>query len=246
MTIAQKLKRTVRARARKTGESDTAARRQVLSARDRSARGGLPAPPPAQASRTPVQDEVAAARVLAATGLPLEHWFDVLERFDALTHGHTAAARHLREVHGVSSWYSQNVTGIFERARGRRVRNQTCAGDFEVSITKVVPAPLARVAAALESARARRRWLGGAARDLLRALEAGLRAPRCRGVRVSERDVRLRYSADGLTVELRVTPKSAEKCAVAVGVLKLPDAQAVATQRAAWRGALEALKAFVA
>lgn len=241
MTVARKLKRTVRARARKTGESYTTARRQVLSARDRDARATRPAPPlPSSASSA--AGMVSAARVLAVTGRPLEHWFDVLERFDALAQGHTAAARHLRDEHGVTAWYAQGITGSFERARGARVVNQKCSGDFEVSISKVVAAPLARLGAAWAGERAR--WLAGASPELLRALEAGLGAPRCRGVRVDERDVRLRYAALGSTVDVRVTPRPDGKCVVVVQVLKLPDAAAVARERAAWRAALAALQAF--
>ncbi len=248
MTVARKLKRSVRARARKTGESYAAARRQVLAKRTPTAPYVRPAPPEAAvapASPPAATGMVSAARVLAVTGQPLEHWFDVLARFDALTHGHTAAARHLRDAHGVSAWYAQGITGSYERARGLRVVNQKCSGDFEVSISKVVAAPLARLGSAWAEARARERWLGDASPATWRALEAALRAPRCRGVRVDERDVRLRYAVShGPTVDVRVTLRADGKCAVVVQVMKLPDAAAVARERAAWRGALAALQTF--
>lgn len=250
MTQARKLKRTVRARARKTGESYAAARRQVLAARAKARRLASPpdrpqpAPPPVTAPAS-AKGAVSDARVLATTGRDLSHWFAVLDAFGALERGHTAAARHLREAHGVSSWYSQGITVAYERARGRRALNQRCAGDFEVSVTKVVPVPLERLTAAFERPRERAAWLGGAAPDLLAAMEAGLRAPRCSGVRVTARDLRLRTTHAGVTVEVRVDRLAEGRSRVAVSTTKLPDAAAVETHRRAWRAAMASLVAHV-
>lgn len=243
--MTNKLKRSVRARARKTGESYTAARRQVLAARAKAAR---PAPPvPKAASAAPAKGAVSDARVRALTGHGLEHWFDVLDRFGAAEKGHMATARHLNQDHGVAGWYAQGITVAYERARGLRAPNQRRAGDFEVSVSKVVAAPVAVVAAAFARARSREQWLGTSAPDLLRALEAGLAAPRSKGVRVRDRgDARARWSADGVTVELHVIPKPNGRTSVTLSTTKLADASAVETHRAAWRQALSALKAHLA
>ena len=58
--------------------------------------------------------------VLAKTGRPSGEWFAILDVFDAATRGHTAAARHLREAHGLPGWWAQMVTVRYEWARGLR------------------------------------------------------------------------------------------------------------------------------
>jgi hypothetical protein len=249
MTRAHKLKRAVRARARKTGESYAAARRQVLAARSKTARvtGPEPDPPSAPAPAPASAGAVSDARVRAATGHELAHWFALLDAFGALDHGHTAAARHLREAHGVSSWYSQGITVAYERARGRRALNQRVTGEFAVSVSKTLAVPLERVQAALERPAERAAWLAGAEPGLSRALESGLRAPRSRpGARASARGLRLRYGQAGQAVEIRVEPLSDGRSRLSVAISKLAGAADVDRQRRAWRAALLALAAHLA
>jgi hypothetical protein len=244
MTRAAKLKQTVRARARKTGESYTAARRQVLAARVKAA-APAPASAPDARAASPAKGAVSDARVRATTGHGLDHWFAVLDAFGAVERGHTAAARHIQRDHGVSAWYSQGITVAYERARGVRTLNQLCSGDFAVSVSKVVGAPPAGVADAFARHERRARWLA-AAPDLLRALDAGLAAPKSKGVRVRDgKDARLRYTSDGVTVEVRLDPKPDGRTTVVVDTTKLRDAAAVERHRAAWRAALTALAAHV-
>src|SRR5512145_1677942 len=104
MTQAKKLKRAIRARARKTGESYTAARRHVLK------KGAEPSPPATVISRPPSASITVAglnaANVLKKTGHPVDHWFAVLDAFGAARRGHTATARHLHDDHGVENWYA--------------------------------------------------------------------------------------------------------------------------------------------
>jgi hypothetical protein len=56
----------------------------------------------------------------------------------------------------------------------------------------------------------------------------------------------LRYPvADGKRIELYVSPKAASRSTIAVAVTKVSSAAAVEAQRAAWRRALEGLKAHL-
>ncbi len=92
MTQAKKLKKKIRARAARTGESYGAARRQVTAARAKRLAAATPA------AAAPVKPNltrggVSAAKVLARTGKTLDHWFAMLDAFDAKAKGHTAAAR---------------------------------------------------------------------------------------------------------------------------------------------------------
>ena len=94
MTEARKLKQAIRARAAKTGESYTAARQQVLKARQK----GKPQPPRPRPT-TPAPRRRAAGPQRDGGGRQdgprFDHWFAVLDAFGAAAKGHTAAARHL-------------------------------------------------------------------------------------------------------------------------------------------------------
>src|SRR5262245_54991154 len=112
MTRARKLKRVIRSRAAKTGESYTAARRQVLEARRRRAGAPPPEPPraPAPQPRSRPRRLTSDTAVRKKTGHGLDHWFAVLDAFGARSKGHTASARHLSEAHGVPGWHCQMIT----------------------------------------------------------------------------------------------------------------------------------------
>ena len=167
MTQAKKLKKQIRARARKTGESYTAARRLVLKQKaSRPVRGPDAATPVPEALRE------GEARLVERTGHGWGHWFALLDAFDAAAKGHTATARHVALDHGVDGWYAQQITVQYERARGLRGTNQRMSGEYEVSVSKVLPAPVAKVVKALRDARARAVWAAALDPELRRALEA--------------------------------------------------------------------------
>lgn len=268
MTRARSLKQAVRARAAKTGERYTTARRQILQARARTA----PATPPVvdpdpprvvpsaiepqpttttattAASRRGSGASAAGAvsndRVRERTGHDLDHWFAVLDGFNATAHGHTAAARHLRTAHGVDSWYSQGITVAYERLRGRGL-NQRSDGSYEVSISKVVPADAATIVAALTNTRRRAACLRGAPAPLVRALARGLLTPGTRGaagfiVRADGR-ARIRYRWESSVVEWQLLPKSSGRTSVVVVHTKLESAAMVAERRSDWRALLAQL-----
>lgn len=245
MTVARKFKQAVRARSRKTGESYTAARHQLLKARRRPAAEPPPAVPPRPTPPRPraARPGLSDRSVLAKTGHALDHWFAVLDAFGAAARGHTASARHLALEHGIPGWHAQGITVAYERERGLRVTYQTSTG-FQVSVSKVVPATVREVADALRAA-GRRGWLDGADAALRTALAEGVRAPSKGIVIRSDGVARLRYRWDGSTVEMRIEPRP-RGASVAVGNIGLPDADAVERRRAQWRGALEALKTHLA
>ena len=159
MTRARALKQVIRARAAKTGERYTTARRHVLKDLEQPtvppARPQSAAAPRAAAAGSS-KGSVSDAKSLEKTGHGLDHWFDVLDRFGAVEKGHTAAARHLYEAHQVDGWYAQGITVAFERARGVRALNQRCDGEFEVSVSKVVAADTTDVVKAFTETRRRR------------------------------------------------------------------------------------------
>jgi hypothetical protein len=233
MTHAAKLKKAIRARARKTGERYTAARRHVLGEHRRPAPRPAPAPPAAATSTRGLGE----AAVRAKTGHGYDHWFAVLDAFGAAARGHTAAARHLREEHGVPGWHSQGITVAYERERGLRAMNQA-RGGFQVTVTKALAVPVTAVVAALRSGGP---WLESADPGLRAALRHGLKPP-AKGIATrADGLARLRYKWDATTVEMRIEPRP-RGAAISIGNMGLADAAAVEARRGRWRAALAALK----
>lgn len=254
MTERKKLKRKIRSRSQKTGESYAAARRQVLEARRKrqAARSGAPharpLPPQARAvSPTPIprgsaRGMVSDAAVLRKTGHGLDHWFAVLDAFGAAEKGHTASATHLYESHGVPGWHCQMITVAYEQARGLRATNQSCTGGFQVSVSKALKATVAEVADSLGNARRRGQWLAEADPELARALEAAFKGPKARTIAVKDAmNARLRYPWDGKAVEIRITGKPKGGSTLVADNTDLPDAPSVEDRRTRWRAALQAL-----
>ena len=260
MTLQKKLKKAIRARSEKTGESYTSARRQVLLARDRKETPAVstgpeeppaapapiaaPAPTPAPPSRT--RGEVSDESARKKTGHGLDHWFAVLDAFGAAGKGHTAAAAHLRKDHGVPGWHAQGITVAYERSRGLREVNQSCAGSFQVSVSKTVPASVAEVIRAFQDAGQRAEWLREADPGLVQALDAALTGDKSgdkpREVKTKGEDYAwLRFPWDGPIVEIRMTGKPTGT-SVAADNAGLASPDRVERRRAQWRVALEGLR----
>jgi hypothetical protein len=244
MTKARKLKKIIRERSAKTGERYTAARRQVLLARDKRATPPVATAAPVRRSapRTGISDPAVAKK----TGHGFDHWFAVLDAFDVASKGHTAAAAHLHSIHGVPGWHAQMISVAYERARGIRAVNQASSGRFQVSVSKTMGASVAAVAAAIGDARRRGQWLKGADPDLRRALNAAFGGAKPKQVTLKNANSgRLRYAWGG-AVEIRITGKpKGGGCSVVADNMALKDAGHVERRRAAWRVALDALKAHL-
>jgi len=220
----------VRARMTKTGESYTAARRQLLRKAAEPEEPSLVAPAPTAA---PVPSDaflVADDSMRRATGKGHAEWFALLDAWDATDHNHTEIARWLSETHEISGWWTQNVTVAYERARGMRARHQMADG-FSVSVTRTIAVDPERAVAAFTSAPLRRRWLRDAPMRQ-RPTRAALSA-------------RFDWSDPASRVAVTVVPKGAGKCIVAVAHERLPDAEAGERLKAAWRGWLGELKAVL-
>jgi hypothetical protein len=251
MTRASALKTVIRTRIAKTGERYTTARRHVLAARAPSTLRAVPppapAPPPPIAVPGASKGSVSDATSRAKTGHGLDHWFAVLDAFGAVQQGHTAAARHLYEVHHVPGWYAQGITVAYERVRGVRAVGQRYDGAYEVSVTKVVAAGSREVVAAFSDARQRARWTKGVDAALAKALSGALKVSTSKGFVVrADGQGRYRYTWGDTVVQFHLYPKPGGKAQVVVTHAKLPDAAALETRRTQWRAALAALAAHLA
>jgi hypothetical protein len=240
MTRARALKAVIRARAAKTGERYTTARRHVL----KDLQAAVPnVAPPAATTKGSLSD----AKSREKTGHGIDHWFDVLDRFGGVEKGHTASARHLYDDHSVPGWYAQGITVAYERARGVRAVNQRCDGEYEVSVSKVAMATTADIVKALTTARGRKRWTARVDPALAKGLARGVDDPSSKGFVVrADGQGRFRYKWSGTTVQLNLLPKAGGKLTIVITNSKLADGAMVEQRRALWRTALEAIAQSVA
>jgi hypothetical protein len=244
MTRARALKEVIRARAAKTGERYTTARRHILRELNQPAAGGSE-DPPLRAKKIPAAAQakggLSDAKTIEKTGHDLAYWFDVIDRFGGVEKGHTALTKHLYEKYEVPGWYCQGIVVAYERARGKRVMNQKCDGSFEVSVSKVIAATTPTLVKALSDPKQRKRWRGKADAALVKALEAGLKDPKSKGfVMKPNGEARYRFKWDGMTVQFNLYPKGPGKTSI-VAQQTLPGPEAVEPYRALWKAAFAAL-----
>lgn len=248
MTRERALKQTIRARAAKTGERYTTARRHILRELNQPPAGGSE-DPPLRTNIPPVAQKkggLTDAKTIEKTGHNLAHWFEVMDRFGGANKSHTDLTRHLYEKYQLSGWYCQGIVVAYERARGKRVMNQKCDGSFEVSVSKVIAATVPALVKTLSDAKRRKRWTAKADGALAGAFASALKDPKSKGfVMKPNGEARYRYKWDGMTVQFNLYPKSPGKTSI-VAQQVLPGPEAVEPSRARWKAALAAIADAVA
>ena len=224
-------KQRVRTRMSKTGESYTAARRQLLQKTDEAvpAAHAEPAPPEV----TPAKDDLlmtSDAAMRRATGKGHEEWFAIVDAWGGTSHNHTEIATWLRDTQGVAGWWSQNITVNYERARGMRDPHQQRDG-YTISVTRTVAAEPDAVLAAFTSAPIRRRWLA----------DSPIRQRPTRAALTARFD----WPDPVSRVVVNVVPKAGGKALVAVGHEQIPDAETAERLKGSWRAWLGELKSVL-
>jgi hypothetical protein len=140
------LKRVVRTRMQKTGESYTAARMHIVKSK--------PEPKPDYAALAGMSD----ASIKKQTGCDWAKWVKTLDHRGAATMEHRQIAE-IVSSYGVSGWWAQSVTVGYERIRGLRARGQRRSGKWETSKSKTFPVPVARLFKSWADAKTRKKWL---------------------------------------------------------------------------------------
>ena len=154
-------KRLVRTRMSKTGESYTAARAHLLTAR-------APAAPRPMATTPIAATDLAAlagisdAALKKATGCNWTRWVTALDHHGAARMSHREIARLIHEKYKTSSWWSQMVAVGYERVRGVRVKGQRSGGSFTLNKSRTFGVAVGTLCAAFRAPRLAR-WLNGAA-----------------------------------------------------------------------------------
>jgi hypothetical protein len=205
------LKRLVRSRMKKTGESYTAARAELVkkSKQDLAERAGM-------------TDQAVSAK----TGRTWEEWVRLLDARGARSMVHADIALYLGEELGIPAWWSQMVTVGYERIRGLRDMGQRRSGEYEASKSKTFPVPLRKLFRAFTVARTRERWLPGVTFQVRTAIE--------------EKSLRVTWE-DGTSVELYFAAKGPEKSQVAIQHRKLGTKAQAEKAKSYWGDRLEEL-----
>lgn len=215
------LKRLARSRMKKTGESYTTARAQLLRKKT-AAHSDAAVGPQRYAALAGMSDDA----VRAKTGKTWAQWVRTLDLVGAVHMPHRDIARHLRDQHALSPWWSQTVTVGYERIRGLRDVGQRRDGDYEVSKSRTLPVSVARLYRAFRDARIRRRWLPG--------VTVAVRTVR------PEKLLRMTWS-DGTPVNVGFTAKAPGKSQVAIGHGGLGSRADAERIRTFWAERLDAL-----
>jgi len=221
MTRQKDLKRRVRARMQKTGESYTAARSHLVA----KPKSDTPPLPANYLELAPVGD----AAVQSKTGKTWPEWIATLDAIGAARMPHREIATRVYEL-GVPGWWAQNVTVGYERIRGLRAQSQSREGKYTAHKSKTFAVPVERLCDAFASARLRKRWL-----DVPGVKISKVTAPKW---------VRMRWG-DGAHVEVGFVAKGAAKSQAAIQHGDLPDQAAVTASKAFWNERLDALAALL-
>jgi len=235
MPTNKDFKRLVRGRMRKTGESYTTARAQILKTRRpraaRPARAAAPSPRPTAAPADYAKlAGMSDAAVKVKTGCTWERWVKALDHHKAYTWPHRQIADFVHQKYKVPGWWTQTVTVGYERIKGLREVGQRRGGTYEATKSRTFAASAQAVFDAFADARSRSRWLPGVKLTVRKATPS--------------RSLRITWE-DGTSVEVWLTAKGATKCSTQVQHTKLPDKDAVARLKAYWAERLDALGAVL-
>jgi hypothetical protein len=205
------LKRLVRTRMQKTGESYTAARLQILKKTDT---------PTNYAALAGMSDEA----VRAKTGRSWAEWVRVLDTERAVDKRHGEIAKFVSSL-GTPNWWSQMVTVGYERIRGLRQPGQRVDGWYEASKSRTFAVPVQALFDAFADARIRRQWLP--ATITVRTA-------------IAPKSMRVSWE-NGTTVAFWFLSKGRGKSAVALAHQKLRDKPTAEAMKKMWGGYLDRL-----
>jgi hypothetical protein len=172
------------------------------------------------------------AALRAATGKDWNEWLALLDAAGAAT----KARDHqqiweltMKTLPEAAGWWGQMVSVGYERARGLREKHETCAGDFQSTLSKMLPVPLFAAFAAWADEGLRRNWLDAPGLDFTK-LNVG-------------KNIRARWP-DGSLLDIRFNASGPDRCQIVVDTMKLANAHAVQEAKAFWQQQFERLQAY--
>jgi hypothetical protein len=225
MTQDKDLKRLVRARMKKTGESYTSARAQIT--RKPKEKTSI-----AETRATVSTKDYAKlagmsnAVIKEKTGCTWDKWVKSLDYYGAEQMSHREIAELVSEKYKVPSWWTQTVTVGYERIKGLRARGQRRDGTYEATKSRTFNVPIEKLFDAWADTRTRNRWL----------TDAKVK------VRSSTRPKYLRLDWNGNTIiAVGFLSKGEKKSSVAVQHTKLADKETADRLKKYWSEQLDNL-----
>jgi hypothetical protein len=226
MPSQKDFKRLVRARMRKTGESYTAARAQLLAKPTHSRIAKKTARPTAPAVDYAKVAGMSDAVVKEKTGCQWDRWVKALDHYGAAELPHREIVDLVQKKYKVGDWWAQMVTVGYERIKGLRARGQRRDGSYEATKSRTFNVPVATLHNAFADATIRRRWFD----------EPGLK------VRTSTPPKSIRLGlADGSIVAVGFTSKGDARSMVALSHEKLRSKEEAERLKQDWGARLDAL-----
>jgi hypothetical protein len=229
MTKNKDLKRLVRARMKKTGESYTSARAQITR------KAKTPDSPQARPVADPKDYATLAgmsdAVIKEKTGCTWQKWVKSLDYYGADKMSHRDIAALVSEKYKVADWWTQTVTVGYERIKGLRVKGQRRDGTYEASKSRTFNVPVGVLFDAWADAGTRKRWLGDAKVKVRTATKP--------------RTMRIDWNGNSI-IAVGFTSKGPSKSSVAVQHTKLPDKETAAGLKQYWSDRLENLAGVLA
>ena len=213
MTQNKDLKRIVRARMKKTGESYTAARAQITrkpanTKIDYAALAGM-----------------SDAAIKGKTGCTWERWVKTLDHYGAEKLSHREIAKLVSEKFKVGPWWSQSVTVGYERIKGLRAHGQRRDGSYTMSKSRTFGVPIDQLFDAWRNDKRRARWLTDA---------------RTR-VRTAAKPKSLRLDWNDTIIAVGFVSKGNSRSAVALEHARLPNRETANRLKQYWADRLDSL-----
>jgi len=206
MTKQKDLKRLVRTRMQKTGESYTAARAHLTETET--------SPPVDLAALAGMSDDAVSKK----TGKAWSAWVTWLDRKKASELSHKEIAKLVDAEFSFGGWWAQTVTVGYERIKGLRAMGQRRGGGYDVNKSKTVAVPIGALYRAFATKPGRAKWL---TLDLK--------------VSSSSRDKSVRFAADdGTRVDAYFWVKGPSKSQVQLQHRNLPDPKTADRVRTLW------------
>ena len=184
-----------------------------------------------QAAKSAAKPIMTDAGITAKTGKGWDTWFAALDKAGAAKLDHKGITALLDKKFKPGPWWGQMIAVSYERARGIRAMNQKCDGEFSVSVTKVMPVGLSQLFEAVTDEKTRKKWFPPGAFE--------------ETSRTKDKYWRFKWKTDA-RVSAGFYAKGPGKAQVAMDIGKLSDADAVESERAAWKKALEKLQGILA
>ena len=220
------LKRLVRTRMTKTGESYTAAHAQVIR-KSKAKNSEAVGPTRDYAKIAGMSDDSVKAR----TGCTWERWVRSLDRDGAAELSHREIAKLVHEKYKIGPWWTQTVAVGYERIKGLRGRGQKRDGSFGASKSRTFDVPVAVLFEAWADRGIRKQWLDGATVKVRTAT-----APRSMRI-----DWREQNGDASRIVAVGFFAKGKDKSSVAVDHAKVADRETANRIKSYWSARFDAL-----